>query len=51
MRVWEESMMRHVAAVGETYAKTAFEDFSWNVWLSPYLARTSTSKFEQPFYK
>ncbi|KAJ0623850.1 hypothetical protein HanPSC8_Chr01g0032571 [Helianthus annuus] len=43
MRVWEESMMWHVAVVGETYAKTPLEDFSWNFWLSPYLASTSTS--------
>ncbi|KAK1421389.1 hypothetical protein QVD17_23687 [Tagetes erecta] len=39
-----QMMMRHLAAVGETYAQTALEDSSWNLWpINPSQASTSTS--------
>uniref|UniRef100_A0A5B6YVH1 RING-type E3 ubiquitin transferase n=1 Tax=Davidia involucrata TaxID=16924 RepID=A0A5B6YVH1_DAVIN len=38
-----QMMMRHLAAVGETYAQTALEDAAWNLWpLDPSQAGTST---------
>ncbi|CAI9283277.1 unnamed protein product [Lactuca saligna] len=37
-------MMRHMAAIGETYAQTALEDAAWNLWhVNPSQASTSTS--------
>ncbi|CAI9263825.1 unnamed protein product [Lactuca saligna] len=37
-------MMRHLAAIGETYAQTALEDAAWNLWhVNPSQASTSTS--------
>nr|GEU59394.1 E3 ubiquitin-protein ligase RIN2-like [Tanacetum cinerariifolium] len=39
-----QMMMRHLAAVGETYAQTALEDASWNLWpINSSQASTSTS--------
>uniref|UniRef100_A0A5B6YUK8 RING-type E3 ubiquitin transferase n=1 Tax=Davidia involucrata TaxID=16924 RepID=A0A5B6YUK8_DAVIN len=39
-----QMMMRHLAAVGETYAQTALEDTAWNLWpINPSQAGTSTS--------
>ncbi|CAH1415254.1 unnamed protein product [Lactuca virosa] len=39
-----QMMMRHLAAVGVTYAQTALEDAAWNLWLvNPSQASTSTS--------
>ncbi|KAI7750863.1 hypothetical protein M8C21_025269 [Ambrosia artemisiifolia] len=39
-----QMMMRHLAAVGETYAQNALEDSSWNLWpINPSQASTSTS--------
>ncbi|XP_076894113.1 E3 ubiquitin protein ligase RIN2-like [Bidens hawaiensis] len=39
-----QMMMRHLAAVGETYAQTALEDPSWNLWsINPSQASTSNS--------
>ncbi|KAF5771260.1 putative chromatin regulator PHD family [Helianthus annuus] len=39
-----QMMMRHLAAVGETYAQTALEDASWNLWpINASQASTSTS--------
>ncbi|KAK9078066.1 hypothetical protein SSX86_002123 [Deinandra increscens subsp. villosa] len=39
-----QMMMRQLAAVGETYAQTALEDSSWNLWpINPSQASTSTS--------
>ncbi|PWA88485.1 RPM1 interacting protein 2 [Artemisia annua] len=39
-----QMMMRHLAAVGETYAQTALEDASWNLWpINSSQAGTSTS--------
>ncbi|KAA8539802.1 hypothetical protein F0562_026494 [Nyssa sinensis] len=39
-----QMMMRHLAAVGETYAQTALEDAAWNLWpMNPSQAGTSTS--------
>lgn len=37
-------MMRHLAAVGETYAQTTLEDAAWNLWpMNPSHATTSAS--------
>ena len=42
-------MMRHLAAVGETYAQTALEDAAWNLWpVNPSQASTSTSSSNNP---
>ncbi|CAI9275805.1 unnamed protein product [Lactuca saligna] len=39
-----QMMMRHLAAIGETYAQTTLEDAAWNLWLiNPSQASTSTS--------
>ncbi|XP_027340934.1 E3 ubiquitin protein ligase RIN2-like [Abrus precatorius] len=39
-----QMMMRHLASVGETYAQTAFEDASWNLWpINPSQASASGS--------
>lgn len=39
-----QMVMRHLAAVGETYAQTALEDAAWNLWpVNPSQASTSTS--------
>lgn len=39
-----QMMMRHLAAVGETYAQTALEDSAWGLWPgNPSQAGTSTS--------
>ncbi|XP_020223673.1 E3 ubiquitin protein ligase RIN2 [Cajanus cajan] len=39
-----QMMMRHLASVGETYAQTAFEDSSWNLWpINPSQASASGS--------
>ncbi|KAI3793105.1 hypothetical protein L1987_35718 [Smallanthus sonchifolius] len=39
-----QMMMRHLAAVGETYAQTALEDTSWHLWpINSSQASTSTS--------
>ncbi|KAL7001702.1 E3 ubiquitin protein ligase rin2 [Sarracenia purpurea var. burkii] len=39
-----QMMMRHLAAVGETYAQTALEDSAWSLWpMNPSQAGTSTS--------
>lgn len=39
-----QMMMRHLAAVGETYAQTALEDAAWNLWpINSSQASTSTS--------
>ncbi|KAL8210824.1 hypothetical protein R6Q57_005261 [Mikania cordata] len=39
-----QMMMRQLAAVGETYAQSALEDSSWNLWpINPSQASTSTS--------
>ncbi|MFS7958525.1 putative chromatin regulator PHD family [Helianthus anomalus] len=44
-----QMMMRQLAAVGETYAQTALEDSSWNLWpISPSQASTSTSSSNNP---
>ncbi|XP_052626032.1 E3 ubiquitin protein ligase RIN2-like [Lactuca sativa] len=37
-------MMRHLTAIGETYAQTTLEDAAWNLWhVNPSQASTSTS--------
>ncbi|XP_076910164.1 E3 ubiquitin protein ligase RIN2-like [Bidens hawaiensis] len=39
-----QMVMRHLAAVGETYAQSALEDASWNLWpINSSQASTSTS--------
>lgn len=39
-----QMMMRHLAAVGETYAQTALEDGNWSLWpANPSQAGTSSS--------
>lgn len=39
-----QTMMRHLAAVGETYAQTALEDAAWSLWpVNPSQASTSAS--------
>ncbi|XP_059666951.1 E3 ubiquitin protein ligase RIN2-like [Cornus florida] len=39
-----QMMMRHLAAVGETYAPTSLEDAAWNIWpMNPSQAGTSSS--------
>ncbi|CAI9092045.1 OLC1v1027188C1 [Oldenlandia corymbosa var. corymbosa] len=39
-----QMMMRHLAAVGETYAQTALEDSNWSLWpMNPSQAGTSRS--------
>ncbi|KAK2975830.1 hypothetical protein RJ640_022847 [Escallonia rubra] len=39
-----QMMMRHLAAVGETYAQTALEDTAWSLWpMNPSQASTSGS--------
>ncbi|XP_024979977.1 E3 ubiquitin protein ligase RIN2 [Cynara cardunculus var. scolymus] len=45
-----QMMMRHLAAVGETYAQTALEDTAWNLWpINPsQAASTSTSNNPSP---
>ncbi|KAL7614386.1 hypothetical protein Lser_V15G09217 [Lactuca serriola] len=44
-----QMMMRHLAAVGETYAQTALEDAAWNLWpVNPSQASTSTSSSNNP---
>lgn len=42
-------MMRHLAAVGETYAQTALEDTAWSLWpMNPSQASTSDSSIPSP---
>lgn len=36
-------MMRHLASVGETYAQTALEDTSWNLWPANSSQATASS--------
>ncbi|WVY99781.1 hypothetical protein V8G54_025851 [Vigna mungo] len=44
-----QMMMRHLASVGETYAQTAFEDSSWNLWpINPSQASASASTIPPP---
>ncbi|XP_028123015.1 E3 ubiquitin protein ligase RIN2-like isoform X2 [Camellia sinensis] len=44
-----QMMMRHLAAVGETYAQTALEDTTWSLWpMNPSQAGTSTSPIPPP---
>ncbi|XP_028095084.1 E3 ubiquitin protein ligase RIN2-like [Camellia sinensis] len=44
-----QMMMRHLAAVGETYAQTALEDATWSLWpMNPSQAGTSTSPIPPP---
>ncbi|XP_017252865.1 E3 ubiquitin protein ligase RIN2 isoform X2 [Daucus carota subsp. sativus] len=44
-----QMMMRHLAAVGETYAQTALEDNAWNLWsASSSQASTSSSTVTSP---
>lgn len=44
-----QMMMRHLAAVGETYAQTALEDTAWSLWpVNPSQASTSTSSIPAP---
>ncbi|RDX94104.1 E3 ubiquitin protein ligase RIN2, partial [Mucuna pruriens] len=44
-----QMMMRHLASVGETYAQTAFEDASWNLWpINPAQASASGSTIPPP---
>ncbi|CAL5364204.1 unnamed protein product [Camellia sinensis] len=44
-----QMMMRHLAAVGETYAQTALEDTTWSLWpMNPSQAGTSTSPIRPP---
>lgn len=44
-----QMMMRHLAAVGETYAQTALEDTAWSLWpMNPSQASTSNSSIPSP---
>lgn len=44
-----QMMMRHLAAVGETYAQTALEDNAWNLWPeNPSQASTSSPAVSSP---
>ncbi|XP_061371651.1 E3 ubiquitin protein ligase RIN2 [Gastrolobium bilobum] len=44
-----QMMMRHLAAVGETYAQTAFEDAAWSLWpINPSQASTSGANIPSP---
>ncbi|KAJ9539744.1 hypothetical protein OSB04_026250 [Centaurea solstitialis] len=44
-----QMMMRHLAAVGETYAQTALEDTAWNLWpINPSQSAASTSTSNNP---
>lgn len=38
-----QMMMRHLAAVGETYAQTALEDTAWNLWPINNSSQATTS--------
>ncbi|CAL0311008.1 unnamed protein product [Lupinus luteus] len=44
-----QTMMRHLASVGETYAQTAFEDPAWSLWpINPSQASASGSTIPSP---